>query len=145
MTDDQLLTALESCTLRSEQWNHRAHVRVAYLYASQHPLELAVERMRNSIQAYNKSTNTPEAVDHGYHETITAAFMRLVFAANRRTGPHESSDAFCRRHPELLAKQALLPFYSRARIMTMNAKAKFVEPDLAPLPEPTFMERLSDD
>lgn len=133
MNDKEFLTAFEDCTLPSKQWTHRAHVRVAYLYASQHNLELAIDRMRLGIKAYNKATDTPEAIDRGYHETITQAFMRLVFAANEQTGPHKSSEDFCDRHPELLEKRVLLNFYSRDRIMSWEAKAEFVEPDLRPL------------
>jgi|GEM_PF-2991753 hypothetical protein len=61
--------------------------------------------------------------------------MRLVYAANRLTGPHESSAEFCAAHPELLDKLLLRRFYSRERIMTLQAKAEFVEPDLTPLPD----------
>lgn len=133
MNDDEFLAAFEDCSLPFEQWTHRAHVRVAYLYSSRHDLESAIDRMRAGIKAYNKATDTPEAIDRGYHETITQAFMRLVFTANLQSGPHESSDAFCEAHPELLAKQALLTFYSRDRIMSWEAKQAFMEPDLMPL------------
>ena len=134
MTDIEFLAAFEDCSLPFEQWTHRAHVRVAYLYASTHDLDSAIDRIRVGIKAYNKATETPEAIDRGYHETITQAFMRLVFAANEQTGPHGSSDDFCDSHPELLSKQALLSYYSRDRIMTMLAKSEFVEPDLCSLP-----------
>ncbi len=134
MSDDEFLTAFENCTLAFEQWTHRAHVRVAFLYASRFDLKSATDRMRASVKAYNKATETPEAIDRGYHETITQAFMRLVFAANMQTGPHVSSNDFCETHPELLTKYALRSFYSREHIMTMQAKAEFVEPDLCALP-----------
>jgi len=134
MSDDELLTAFENCTLPFERWTHRAHVRVAFLYASQLNLDSATDRMRASVKAYNKATETPEAIDRGYHETITQAFMRLVVSANQQTGPHVSSIDFCEAHPELLTKYALQSFYSREHIMTMKAKAQFVEPDLCPLP-----------
>ena len=134
MNDADLLTAFEDCSLPIEQWTHRAHIRVAYLFASTHDFASAVDRMREKIKAYNKTIDTPEAIDRGYHETITVAFMTLVFAANVQTGPHESSNEFCEVHPELLTKQALLSYYSRERILTMKAKAGFIEPDLCPLP-----------
>lgn len=135
MNDAEFLVAFENGSLPFEQWTHRAHIRVAYLYASGSDLASAIDRMRAGIKAYNKATDTPEAIDRGYHETITVAFMTLVFSAYLQTGAHESSDEFCDAHPELLSKQALRRFYSRDRIMTMQAKAKFVAPDLNPLPE----------
>lgn len=110
MNDADLLTAFEDCSLPIEQWTHRAHIRVAYLFASTHDFVSAVDRMREKIKAYNKAIDTPEAIDRGYHETITQAFMRLVFAANLQTGPHGSSDDFCDSHPELLTKQAVLSY-----------------------------------
>jgi hypothetical protein len=59
----------------------------------------------------------------------------LVFAAQQRTGPHETAEHFCEAHPELLSKYVLQTFYSRERLMTMEAKADFVEPELRPLPD----------
>lgn len=135
MTDDELLAAFEACTLPFRQWTHQAHVRVAWLYASHHDLDAAIDSMRTSVQAYNRATHTPEAINRGYHETITCAFMRLVFAANLQTGPHQSSQEFCNAHPELMTKHALDRYYSRARLMTMQAKADFTGPDRCPLPE----------
>lgn len=90
--------------------------------------------MRAGITAYNKATNTPESLDRGYHETITLAFMRLVFATARCSEPCRSSEIFCDRHPELMSKLALRRHYSTGRLMTMTAKTSFVTPDLAPLP-----------
>lgn len=134
MTDDELLAAFENCTLPFEQWNHRAHVRVAYRYAAQHDFQSALDCVRTGIKAYNKATSTPEALDRGYHETMTRAFMCLIFAANQQTGSHASSDEFCAAHPELLSKSVLREYYSHERIMTWDAKREFVEPGFRPLP-----------
>lgn len=140
MTDAELLTAFEDCSLPLEQWTHQAHVRVAYLYASRHGLRAAIDRMRSSIKKYNIAMNIPDAIDRGYHETITQAFMHLVFAANLKTGAYASSQDFCSAHPELLTKYALRKFYSREQIMTWEAKAEFVPPDLCPFPTVTDTE-----
>lgn len=134
MSDDELLAAFEKCTLPHDQWTHLAHVRVAYLYTNRNVFETALEIVRTRIQAYNNATDTPEAIDRGYHETITRAFMTLIFAANQLTGPHESSIAFCNAHPELMTKLFLRKYYSSEHIMTWEAKRDFVEPDLCPLP-----------
>ena len=140
MTDNDFLSAFESCSLPSDHWTHQAHVRAAYLYTSQHDLKTAIDRMRSSVKKYNKATNTPEAIDRGYHETITQAFMRLIFAANQNTGPYLSSQEFCDAHPELLTKIALRTFYSRERLMSWEAKAEFVSPDLVSLPNTEAFE-----
>ena len=150
MNDDEFLAAFENCTLPPDLWTHRAHVRVAYLYASRNSLYDATDRIRTSIRAYAKARNTPEAIDSGYHETVTAAFMVLVFAANLQTGPYETSQHFCEAHPELLNSHALRKFYSRNHIKTWEAKADFIDPDLCSLPDitryaPTINNLMRDD
>lgn len=90
--------------------------------------------MRRAIQAYNRATNTPEALDRGYHETMTQAFMRLIFTAAEQAEVGVTSDQFCERHPELLSKAILRRHYSSERLMTLKAKGEFVPPDLLPLP-----------
>ena len=126
MIDDEFLIAFEDCTLPFGCWDHRAHVRVAFCYASRHELQEATNHMRSGIKACNKANDVPEAIDRGYHETVTQAFMRLIRAANRLTGPHRCSDEFCEAHPELLDRFVLRQFYSRERIMTMEANAWLV-------------------
>lgn len=133
MTDDEFLAAFETCSLPFEQWNHRAHVRVAYLYASQHDFEPATQRMQSGVKAYNKANAVPEALDRGYHETITVAFMRLISEAVARGGRTDSFENFAQLWPQLFDKRVLLRFYSRSRIMSAEAKASYVEPDLTPL------------
>ena len=132
--DADLMAAFEGSTLAPQCWNHRAHVRVAYLYASLHGFDAALMRMRAGLTALNAAHRTPETVERGYHETMTVAFMRLIFAACRQQA-FSSSAEFCDAHPELMTKEALLIYYSRERLVSGAAKQTFVEPDLLPLAE----------
>jgi hypothetical protein len=135
--DRALLQQFESRSLPFEQWTHRAHVRVAYLYLSQHPFDTALEHMRRGVQRYNAANHVPESPTSGYNETTTRAFLHLIAAvkaAYAETHPVESSDAFCDAHPQLMTKHALRLFYSPQRRMDPSAKTQFVPPDLAPLP-----------
>ena len=134
MDDSQFLNAFENCTLPFDDWTHRAHLRVAYLYASKFDLQTATDKMRAGIKAYNKATNTPEELERGYHETITVAYMHLVTAALQQSGPFENSEAFCDACAVSLNKPVLLKYYSKNRIISIKAKQTFVEPDLQPLP-----------
>jgi hypothetical protein len=134
MSDQELLVGFENCTLPSAQWNHQAHVRIAFLYASRHSFQGAIEKMRASLQRYNRAVQIPEALDRGFHETITQAFMRLVIAAVRNADQDMSSDVFCAANPDLLDRQVLRRYYSQERLRTWEAKQEFVAPDLSPLP-----------
>jgi hypothetical protein len=52
----------------------------------------------------------------------------------RHHGAGASSLEFCERHPHLLVPTLLRLFYTRARIVSEEAKRGFVPPDLATLP-----------
>lgn len=135
MADDEtFLAQYEAGTWPEENWHHREHIRLAYLYLCRLPFPAALERIRRSLQAYNASHAVPESLTRGYHETMTLAWLRLVDVALRLDGPAESADAFLEAHPHLLCKRALFFFYSRDLLIAAEAKAHFVEPDLAPLP-----------
>ena len=40
MTDDEFIRQFEGCTFPFEQWHHRAHVKLAYLYLMRHGFEV---------------------------------------------------------------------------------------------------------
>ena len=137
MTDDAFLIRFERCEFSREEWRHREHLKAAYLYLLRFPFAEALDRMRAGVQALNARHKVPEAIDRGYHETLTCCWMRLVHCALCEAGPAASADAFLDQHTQLLAKRAALFFYSRDRILSADAKARWVEPDLAPLPRST--------
>ena len=131
MTDDEFLAAFEACTL--EEFHHREHVKVAYLYLRRHPLDDAIAKVRSGLQALAVAWGAPmDDLEKGYHETITQAWVRLVHLTLDDHGSSESADAFCDQQPNLMQKTYLQSFYSRERLTTWEAKRGFVEPDLAP-------------
>jgi hypothetical protein len=132
--DAEFLLAFEHCTLPFEQWKHRAHLKVAYLYLRALPFEQALEKARLNIQRYNAATNTPETLERGYHETMTVAWMKLMHFTLQQHGPAASADEFLDAQEQLLNRKALRFFYSRERLISWQAKAEWLEPDLTPLP-----------
>ncbi len=137
MTDEELLERFERQAVPADAWNHRAHLRVAYLYLRRFEFETALQRMRAGIRALNAAHDVPDSRTSGYHETVTHAWLRILSGALEAHGPAATSAAFLDLHPELSQRTLLRRFYSRDRIMTLEAKRKFVAPDLAPLPKPT--------
>ncbi len=135
--DAAFLAAFETQSIPLADWNHRAHIRMAFTYLGGRPFEEALARIRKGIQALNRVHGTPEALDRGYHETLTVAWARVVASAIAVHGPFRDSNDFCDRNPHLLQRTLLRVFYSRDRIVSPEAKRAFVEPDLAPLPGPT--------
>lgn len=62
--------------------------------------------------------------------------MHLVHTTLQQFGPAGSAEEFLDLQSQLGNKRILRLFYSRDRIMSAEAKAKFVEPDLTALPKP---------
>ena len=109
---------------------------MAYLYLLRFPYPEALERLRTGIQAYNAAHGIQDTPTGGYHETLTQVWLQLVHTALRQFGPADTADAFFDTQTQLSDKRTPLLFYSRERLMSAEAKRMFVEPDLAPLPQP---------
>lgn len=137
MSDDELLRRFRDRSLPFELWTHRAHVRVAFHYLCEMSFDAALARLREDIKAYNKANDRPDGPFEGYNETTTVAFLRLIDTTMRVYGealPVHNSEEFCDAHPQLLTPCVLRLFYSPARRCDRDAKERFIEPDLTPLP-----------
>lgn len=132
--DEAFLRAFEARRWPLEQWHHRDHIKLAYLYLCRFSLDEAAAWIRNGIKSHNEAHNIKDSPTSGYHETMTQAWLRLVDVILREYGPADNADAFFEQHPELSQKKTLRLFYSCERFMSAQAKVSFVEPDLAPLP-----------
>lgn len=139
MNDSTLIERFENLTLPPFLWNHRTHIRIAYIYCNQFPFDSALEVIRNGIMNYNRINQVEESPTSGYNETTTVAFLRIVKVTMESYGgllPTTDSEHFCDTHPHLLAKSLLRIFYSPERRGHHDAKTQFVEPDLCSLPDP---------
>ena len=134
MSDDEFLRQFENQTIPQEEWNHRAHLKIAYLMLTRVPFAEALRRVRDGVRALNAAHGLVETPTRGYHETVTHAWLQLVAAMLRQFGPADSADTFLDAQSQLGSNRALLFFYSRDRIMSPEARAEFLTPDLAPLP-----------
>jgi hypothetical protein len=135
MDIDDLAARFQSCTLRTEEWTHTAHLVVGLWHVSRYGADEALTRLRSGIRRLNESHGSVNSATSGYHETITAAYVQLLsqFLAGC---PSEVPIADCVTQlldGPLAAKDVLLTFYSRERLMSPEARAAWVEPDLAPL------------
>ncbi len=134
MTDDEFLQQFEMCTFPLDQWHHRAHVKVAYLYAARFGLDVAAKKLRDGIRAYNAANQIQDTPTGGYHETMTQAWLRIIHTTIQEYGPLPTADEFFDFHPQLSQKKNLRLFYSVEVFMSPRAKREFVEPDLTHLP-----------
>lgn len=122
-------------TLPREQWTHRAHLTVALWHLLRYPWTEAVERMRYGIKRYNRAHGIITTPESGYHETITLFWMKMVrqYLSNLKM-PKCTLSALANGLVQFYGDKDLpLKYYSRERLMSVEARAVWVEPDLRPL------------
>lgn len=132
MNDQQFRVAFESCSLERSDWDHRAHLRVAWVYLAEVGLGVAVDRMREGIVRFDEATQPDNACN--YHETITRFWLEMVARARQEGPADESFEAFCERCPELLNKRLILQYFTQPTIVSDEARERWIEPDRQALP-----------
>ncbi len=129
MTDaeiERLVRAFEDGSLPRSEWTHSRHLIVALWYIIRHGRDRATVRIRDGIQRYNERLGNPT----GYHETITRAWVDVIgcFLGARNQDVPVSELA-----GELLSecgdKDYLLRYYSRERLFSNEARARWIPPD----------------
>jgi hypothetical protein len=136
MRDAELLRAFEAGTIGKPDWTHETHVRVAWLHLRRDPFATALAKLGAGIRRLNAAHGVVEGLETGYHETLTCAFLCAIWATMQSAPPGASSEEFWNANPHLWARTLPRLYYSRARLLTAEAKARFVPPDIAPLPGP---------
>lgn len=123
-------------TLPRAAWTHEAHLAATlYLLMRRRDLDLDVI-LPGIIRGYNESVGGVNSDAEGYHETITRAYLHGVRLFLEEADPDEPLH-------ELVNELLLSPmgrrdwplrFYSRERLMSVEARRAWVEPDLRPMP-----------
>jgi len=90
MDDTELWRRFAAQDLSHAEWEHRAHVRTAYLHLSRYEIHEAHLRMRAGIIRLNHRHDLVESLERGYFETLTRVWLHLVRAASRRCDPVSS-------------------------------------------------------
>lgn len=121
--------------LAKEEWTHVAHLAVGAWHVDRFGATDALSMLRDGIKRLNVSIGGANTPTSGYHETITAAYVTLIAAFLDACPPDLPLAA---RVDRLLAspvaeRDILFSFWSRERLMSTDARARWVEPDLGPL------------
>ena len=128
--DDAFAQAFENCTLPNDQFHHRDHLRLAFIYLRRYGLDQAGIRISESICRFATHHRGAEK----YHQTITIAWMRLLAAAAQDMPSSATLDQIFEAVPALLNKNTICEYYSPALLTSPEARRHFAEPDVKPLP-----------
>ena len=126
-TDDRFVAAFRDGSLPGEEFPHREHVRMAWLYLERHTTVEALLHFSADLRRFATAKGNPAL----YHETITWAYLLLIAERRADAPPSESYAAFAERNADLFAwKPSLLERYYRAETLASPlARARFILPD----------------
>ncbi len=138
---DDLVRRFDELTLPEASWTHQAHLAVGAWYVHRYGEAEALARLRPGIRCLNESFGGQNTATSGYHETITAAYVRLLAQYLAQCPDGLPIDACVAR---LLAgpagaRRALLTYYTEPHLMSVASRAAWAEPDIAPLDVTTLL------
>jgi len=133
---DHIGEGLLACTLPRAEWTHEAHLAATTYLLTRRP-DIAIDKeLPGIIRRYNESVGGVNDDTQGYHETITRVFLHGVRLFLAEADPGEPLH-------ELINELLLSPmgrrdwplrFYSAERLFSVDARRRFVPPDVAALP-----------
>ena len=133
-SEDQLFKdQVETCKFSVSLFDHRAHLRLAYVYLVQfNNTDESVEHMKITLTNLLKHVGIEPSAK--YHSTITKAWVLAVHHFLNKTELSDSADNFIEQHPEMLNSNIMLTHYSAELLFSEEARKSFVEPNLEPIP-----------
>lgn len=131
-SDDRTFRAdFEACFIAPESFDHRAHLRLAYIYLAEYDDETAFGLMRHALLAFLRHHDVDPSK---YHETMTRAWVLAVRHFMEMSSASPSAAAFIEGNPALLDARIMMTHYTPDVLFSSQARAHFVEPDLSRIP-----------
>lgn len=125
LTDDEVIAGFEAASLAS--FSHADHVRVTILYLARHGRDETQKKLFEGLRRFAAAKGVPQK----FHVTMTIAWLDLVEDARRRHPEAHDSASLLMACPELLDRNALLRFYTSDRLLSDEARQRWVPPDRA--------------
>ena len=124
---------VESCAFPVPDFDHRAHLRLAYVYLVEtNSPRKSVNLVRKALVGLLKHAGINPSAK--YHETLTEAWLLAVHHFMHHIGSSSSANDFINRNSSLLDSKIMLTHYSESVLFSESARVGFVEPDIEPIP-----------
>lgn len=130
--DAALLACIREGRTPAQGFDHRQHLRAAWLYLQAQPFDEACRSFCADLKAFATTLGAPQM----YHHTLSIAALQVLASHGDPEGlPFER---LLERHPALLTefRELIGRHYSPECLATDTARQAFVAPDRTPLPEP---------
>jgi hypothetical protein len=128
--DEEFLAAFEAGRIANQSFHHRDHLRLAWIQIRRLGLARASESVTVAIRHF--------ADHHGhanrYHDTMTRFWLHAV-AIGIDQHPDLTFDDLLAAESHLLDKNLPFLHWSRERMSSSEARARWLEPDLISMPQ----------
>lgn len=122
---------VETCCIPVSDFDHKAHLRLAYVYLVANDVNQSVTLMRETLIRLLRHVGIDPAKK--FHETMTEAWILAVHHFMKKTDIADSANAFIAQNPSMLDSNIMLTHYSADVLFSETARQRFVEPDLDPI------------
>ena len=126
-----LVNAFRDRTLDKSKWTHEAHLVAGIWHIMNYSFNDALCRLKSAIISYNITVGAENTGTNGYHETITIFWLlwiRKFIDSHLHLAYKEMCDAFLAS--DFNNKNAPFDFYTKDKLLSMKARAMYVEPDV---------------
>lgn len=128
--DETFLVRFHDLSLDPALFDHRGHLRLAWLVLQRDDVDIAIEKVAGGIRAYAES----QGARTKYHATITDAIVRIMARRIDRMGSR-NFEAFLVANSDLVdnAFELLCRHFSHPLLLSDAARLGVLEPDLEPI------------
>lgn len=121
----------ETWKLPAKDWTHPAHLVVATYYLIKNTPEIALQKMRKNIKAYNVANGGKNTDSEGYHETVTVFYIEQIKVVLDELSPdllmNDKIQAVL--SSDLMNVKFVFNFYEKERLLSKRARLEYVAPD----------------
>ena len=131
--DTVFLKSIERASFSAKDFDHRAHLRLAYIYLVRYQdISQANKAVEKALIGLLRAAGVDP--DAKYHQTLTTAWLMAVWHFMNNAGNTESADEFIDKNSKLLNSKIMLSHYTEKRLFSDESRRTFVAPDLEPIP-----------
>ncbi len=130
--DKDFLRRFEAYSLSPDDFDHRSHIRMAYIYLCRHDTQATCRAVRHALRGFLSHIGVEPSSK--YHETMTRAWVLAVRHFRALAPATCSASEFIDANPKLLDTGIMQTHYSKELLFSDRARRTFVEPNLEPIP-----------
>ncbi|WP_421802821.1 hypothetical protein [Flagellimonas sp.] len=129
MNNADFAAAFESGAFPPQEFNHEAHIKLAWIYLGLFDEKTAISKTCEAIKNYDQL--------HGdgtkYHVTLTVASVKMVHHFRQKSNA-TTFEKFVAEYPKLVTsfKELLFQHYDKSVLTDPKAKTAYLQPDLLP-------------